>query len=1254
MIKAIEDARYYYHNIASCFYITEFSDADSGTQRVEVFNYGRDTDMSGGFFLSVDGGVTQLVGDWDKVPLPTYEYGVFTLDPGENIGSESGTVGLYQDVGGNIVLWDEVAYGQEGAAPDPLSGESVARYYNTTTGSYSNDWLRNGSSGPTWGFRNIVASINHSIPIVLNRVMFNPINALEGYVELMFKGPGFDGPDAIDISGYRIVCDNEFIVPFGTILTTSNQYYVLNYSLSNTFFSNMDSSGDNVYLYNRNGSLLDMVGWSSSHTQGFFMSRLTDGCGSYQGYDDLTSQTSGWSFDQKPTLLLTEFFADSGQAHIEVFNPRGGDKALSSWEIEVELGQLSGTWTSNLLPSGLYSTFSMNSGSPGMEGDTIKLNYGSSTLIDEVSFGIKGMAPDPLSGESTARLWDDSISKYTDDWTRNASTGPTWDDQNDVQPKDVNSALVLNEIMFNPNAVENGFVELYLKEGRLNISGYKIVGDKEHIIPEGTELNEDYQFYYLIHSMDTDFFDNMSSTGDNVYLYDKFGRLLDMAGWSSPHSPGETMCRIPKGEGGKNGFNDSSSIAAGWIFGCIPTVQLIKLYTREPIKIGYFADVVYFNMTITNNLPFDDTVLLFNSTLNGYPVEILDDEGFHTISNIFVPAGSSVYIIVEVILPSMIPYVEWDNITVNIHSENNSMYGDYLILQVFIPTLNAEAGPDQMVNEGDPLIFNGMAYYDPHWHRLDVNFATDSALYLRTINPDGPVNGQWEGAVREWVTFSSSKPFWIAKEAGHLGQGPTGYEYTYYWKMHSTGVFNLSFCAANGNFYADVYDETNDTYVLLGLEVEGVPGQIEVPRELIKNHTYRLDVYDTVSLNFEFPNDLDVLFFINGTDILLTPDPDSMVYYVSHDPLGLAFEGPGVREITFYSRKLQKFYAYYLAPLNHSEVEVGGGELSLAPPPYTTGITPGEYYDTVLNLTQLNYSWDFDSNVDSNGDGNFTNDTNAFGPTPTHIYGDNGYYTATLTVKDPHGLWATDICNTTVNNSAPVIEPFGPFSVYKGFPFTFIANASDPGSDDLLFNWNWGDGSLPDMSIFYNNGLGPDPYPSPWGTFPFSATDMIEHIYMNIGIYIINLTVYDDDGLLEMYETTVTVHEIDILPPTLYINGSQDGEDAVLNWEPQLSLGVDHYLIYRSKSQIDFDFSTVWVNTSADNESGEPGPVPLRTMWNDTEASLPGDDNYEVQYYYTIRAVNILGHKSSTSRTVVNGPNIFPREYPRSPCPWNR
>jgi PKD repeat protein len=362
-----------------------------------------------------------------------------------------------------------------------------------------------------------------------------------------------------------------------------------------------------------------------------------------------------------------------------------------------------------------------------------------------------------------------------------------------------------------------------------------------------------------------------------------------------------------------------------------------------------------------------------------------------------------------IIVGMVVPAVEWNPVEI---SDSTSPKAAGPI---------ADAGPDQTVNEGETVYFNGTgsAGLGYGWHKLDVNFATDSALYLRTKDPFGPYRGGWEGGVMEWVTFTSPYPFWISKKPDHFGQGPAGKDYTYYWKMHEEGNHTLWFRAGNGGFDADVYDETDGVYIVSGVHVE--QGEEEAVRYLYEGHVYRLDYYNTYVLS-GFPNDLDVKFNISETEILLTPERDSLVYYKGLNPLDLGVEGPGVTEITFYSRAEQEFYAYYMDHLNHSETEVTGGEIGLADPPYDTGITPSEYSDTPFGSVTLNYHWDFDAGVDSDGDGFTTNDVDATGQTPEHTYPDNGVFTVTLTVTDDSGLSGTDTCIITVLNVPPSVE----------------------------------------------------------------------------------------------------------------------------------------------------------------------------------------------------------------------------------------
>jgi hypothetical protein len=78
------------------------------------------------------------------------------------------------------------------------------------------------------------------------------------------------------------------------------------------------------------------------------------------------------------------------------------------------------------------------------------------------------------------------------------------------------------------------------------------------------------------------------------------------------------------------------------------------------------------------------------------------------------------------------------------------------------------------------------------------------------------------------------------------------------------------------------------------------------------------------------------------------------------------------------------------------------------------------------------------------------------------------------------------------------------------------AEADDPGSDDLTFDWDFGfPGS--GVSATYFNDTGdpfgaPDPPQSPHGTFPFSASDTASVIFTDAGVYTVRVDVTDDDG----------------------------------------------------------------------------------------------------------------------------------------------
>jgi uncharacterized protein YegL len=446
---------------------------------------------------------------------------------------------------------------------------------------------------------------------------------------------------------------------------------------------------------------------------------------------------------------------------------------------------------------------------------------------------------------------------------------------------------------------------------------------------------------------------------------------------------------------------------------------------------------------------------------------------------------------------------------------------------------------------------------------------------------------------------------------------------------------------------------------------------------------------------------------------------------------------------------MQQFYTYYIYSLSHSEDTVSGGELDYAPPPYDTGITPGQYYDNRFLSNDLIFLWDLDAGVDSDSDGNFTNDMDAVGPMPSHTYGDNSVYTVTLNVSiyyegeetekvdqdvifcadtsgsmsqqaimfmkeglniyvdemevpdrgalvkfggtavlmnpltddyvqlkddianlpnprggtpmvsaltkaineiqtngypghtraiilltdgqptdgnaedvkdmayiaessdiviytiglEPHSgygsldedllkdvanitggeyfyapnpgflatiyqmianlvdnpfadnLWDLDTIDVSVDNKAPSINQIPAQTGPEGSLTSIISTATDLGSDDLTFTWDWGDGSPTESTTYYNDGTGPDPYPSPGGEYPFSASDEVEHTYGDNGIYTVSLDVTDDDGDTTEVTTTVTVENV-APTATFSITPSSD-EGSVFSFEAQATVSYD-------------------------------------------------------------------------------------------------
>jgi hypothetical protein len=137
----------------------------------------------------------------------------------------------------------------------------------------------------------------------------------------------------------------------------------------------------------------------------------------------------------------------------------------------------------------------------------------------------------------------------------------------------------------------------------------------------------------------------------------------------------------------------------------------------------------------------------------------------------------------------------------------------------------------------------------------------------------------------------------------------------------------------------------------------------------------------------------------------------------------------------------------------------------------------------------------------------------------SHQYGDDGVFTVTFTVTDDDGGTSQTTTTVTVSNVDPTLAldrsdtfdtPGGPtFTTQVGVTNTFRARSTDAGSDDLRFEWAFGDGAG-DAETYWWGGV-PDPLPSP-DVSPVDVTDATGHVYARACLYTMTVDVTDDDG----------------------------------------------------------------------------------------------------------------------------------------------
>ena len=156
-------------------------------------------------------------------------------------------------------------------------------------------------------------------------------------------------------------------------------------------------------------------------------------------------------------------------------------------------------------------------------------------------------------------------------------------------------------------------------------------------------------------------------------------------------------------------------------------------------------------------------------------------------------------------------------------------------------------------------------------------------------------------------------------------------------------------------------------------------------------------------------------------------------------------------------------------------------------------------------------TWDF-------GDGSEPVTTEGTQTSISHVYSDNGIYTASVVITDSDGASTTNTMTVTVNNAAPAIDSLtGDRSVDEGKIANFRVAASDPGADELTYSWDFGERPRADERRKGTRELGDGS----------TATGTnVAHTFSQNGSYTVTATVTDDDGASTSSTIDVTVNNV--------------------------------------------------------------------------------------------------------------------------------
>lgn len=307
---------------------------------------------------------------------------------------------------------------------------------------------------------------------------------------------------------------------------------------------------------------------------------------------------------------------------VEFFNPATSTVNLMGWTLQ---DNSSTTTLEGDIVSGGFLVLEFSSRFNN-SGDTVILKNSVGEIIDQMSYGnfddgnLTDNASVPLSGQSLARLsdsgdtdFDQSDFALTLTPTKNQSNVITLPPEQTTSSSPAASSggsanlpaafygkIFINEFVADPNEQEQEWVELYNNSAEeVNLNNWWIEeGSEEQTFLQGTIKPHGF---FLVYSPKG----NLNNSGDVVFLYDAFGRLVDRVAygnWNDGNISDNAPAPYDGKSAGRKNF-ESATNKEGWVVCSAPTPGNFNAFLTENVSTD--------NSNVNNNLlPISSSLII--------------------------------------------------------------------------------------------------------------------------------------------------------------------------------------------------------------------------------------------------------------------------------------------------------------------------------------------------------------------------------------------------------------------------------------------------------------------------------------------------------------------------------------------------------------------------------------------------------------------------------------------------------------------